>query len=143
MCYTPKRPLGYTLVEVLVSAVIMSLALIAIVTVIRKSWDINVDNLHRRQARTIIINHLELLDYHHSNFSSLCTSCCTNDCNKTETVTIDKNLTGTLNTSIIPNNSLSIDGTIIPLLIVTIKLTWQEAEYPDSVSVEKWVAQVL
>lgn len=137
------KPAGFTLVEVLISAVIMALSVIAIVTVIRKSWDINIDNLHRRQARTIIINHLELSDNQYSNFSTLCAACCANGCNSTETVTIDKNLTGILNINVTSNNSLVIDGITIPLLIVTVKLKWQEMDYMDSVSVEKWLTQVL
>ncbi|MDR0305835.1 MAG: hypothetical protein LBI42_03245 [Chitinispirillales bacterium] len=50
---------GVTLVELLVAGVIIIVAVFAVIAVVRKSTDMQVNDYHRRQARAIIMNMFE------------------------------------------------------------------------------------
>ena len=55
---------GFTIVELIVSAVILIIAVIAVVAVVRKSTEIQVVDYHRRQARAVIMRTFEtVFDY--------------------------------------------------------------------------------
>ncbi|MDR0305831.1 MAG: type II secretion system GspH family protein [Chitinispirillales bacterium] len=55
--YTKKG--GFTIVELLISAVIMIIATFAVIVVVRKATDIDVEDHHTRQARMIIMEIFE------------------------------------------------------------------------------------
>jgi hypothetical protein len=50
---------GFTIVELLVAAVILLIAVVAVVAMIRKSAEMQVDDYHRRQARAIAMRLFE------------------------------------------------------------------------------------
>jgi hypothetical protein len=55
-------------VELLVAAVIILVSVAAVVAVVRKSTDMQITDIHRRQARAIIMKHLET-DFSYQRFS--------------------------------------------------------------------------
>jgi hypothetical protein len=131
-------------VEVLVAAAIISLSAIAIVAVVRKGREIDVNDLHRRTARAIICAKLDSRLYSYSNYANLSAG------TTTETDTLDYRLsggsvlTGTLTKTITgpvtkaTNNGLNVDG-----IIINMRMIWSEAGYSDSLKIEKWIANVL
>jgi hypothetical protein len=50
---------GYSLVELITAAVVMLLAVASVIVAVRKGAEMQVDDYHRRQARTIIMNTFE------------------------------------------------------------------------------------
>ncbi|MCL2220466.1 MAG: hypothetical protein FWB94_11375 [Chitinispirillia bacterium] len=50
---------GFTIVELLVAAVLVLISVVAVVSVVRKSADMQVNDFHHRQARTVIIQYFE------------------------------------------------------------------------------------
>jgi prepilin-type N-terminal cleavage/methylation domain-containing protein len=68
MCRIPKNNEGFTIVELLVAAVIVLVATAAVVAVVRKGADIQVNGAHRLQARNIIVGYFEK-DFDYRRFS--------------------------------------------------------------------------
>jgi prepilin-type N-terminal cleavage/methylation domain-containing protein len=50
---------GFTLVELMVAAILILVAVAAVVGVVRKSTDMQINDYHRRQARAMIMEHFE------------------------------------------------------------------------------------
>lgn len=145
------RSAGFTLVEILVAASLLSIAIVAIVGMVRKAWDIEMDNLHRRQARTLIVNQLESQKYDYTSYSALYNECPTPHTDTT-IVTIDPRggnpLTGKLIIQLTRDAGLTITATnggakAIPRVIVNMTVQWEEPGYTDQVSIEKWISETL
>jgi type II secretory pathway pseudopilin PulG len=141
----PSR--GFTLIESLVAAVIVALSVIMIVAVVRKGREIDVNDLHRRTARAIINAKLESRQYSYSNFLNLSAG----SSFPAETDTLDDRhdggtvpLTGTLTVYVKDSSVTAKDGvTNIPIKKIRMKMLWSEREFPDSIIIEKCVANIL
>ena len=64
----PRNNAGFTIVELLVASVIVLVATAAVVAVVRKSADIQVNGVHRLQARNVIVRYFEN-DFDYRRFS--------------------------------------------------------------------------
>jgi prepilin-type N-terminal cleavage/methylation domain-containing protein len=58
---------GFTLVEMLTSAAILAIAVVALVAVVRTGRELEVTDLHRRRARALVDSVLEDPVYHYTN----------------------------------------------------------------------------
>lgn len=132
-----KRNKGFTLVEILVSAVIVMLCIVVIVAMLRKGREIDINDRYRRLAKAVITAEFETPKLHYSNWDDLHdnylnTTTVLND------VIIDKrgaesDITGDLTTTI--GNTDNIAGVVyIP---VTINLSWQTVEGNDAITLTK------
>jgi hypothetical protein len=138
-----RRPAknGFSLVEALVAAALLSLSIIMIVAVIKNGRAIDINDLHRRQARAIINGVLGSPHYDYTNYVYLHANPGTKS---DSTVTLDPRdgsspLTGALKiqTIVVPSG-----GTIpFDVVKIIITVTWQEPEFPDSIVIEKWVTE--
>jgi hypothetical protein len=122
-----RKMKGYSLVEVLVAGLLTALIVISVIACIRTGLAIDVNDLHRRQARGLINDSLEAHRYQPDNilqkgiFSS--------------TVTIDpaNNLTG--------NMTIAVDSIVVAgstLTVIRMSIAWKETDFNDSLSVERW-----
>jgi len=131
---------GFSLVEALVSAVLIALSVITIVAVIKNGRALDINDLHRRQARAIISGVLTSPQYDYSNYVYLRA----NPSSKDSTVTIDSRnggapLLGTLNIQIVVSPAA---GTIaFDVVKIRITLTWRDTEFEDSIFIEKWITE--
>jgi prepilin-type N-terminal cleavage/methylation domain-containing protein len=64
----PRNNAGFTIVELLVAAVIVLVATAAVVAVVRKGAEIHVNGVHRLQARNVIVGYFEN-DFAYQRFS--------------------------------------------------------------------------
>jgi len=64
----PRNNAGFTIVELLVASVIVLVATAAVVAVVRKSAEIQVNGVHRLQARNVIMGYFEN-DFAYQRFS--------------------------------------------------------------------------
>ena len=130
---------GFTLIEILVAAVIIIVSMIAIIVVIRKGIDIELNDLHRRQARIRICGNLDSRTYSNANYANLTAGSTT----ETDTLDLKPVVVGTLTktitgpTSMANNNGISID-----IITITMRMTWAENSYNDTLIINKWVCDV-
>ncbi|GBU21628.1 hypothetical protein R80B4_01526 [Fibrobacteres bacterium R8-0-B4] len=68
MCRIPQNNAGFTIVELLAAAVIVLVATAAAVAVVRKSAEIQMNGVHRLQARNVIVGYFEN-DFDYRRFS--------------------------------------------------------------------------
>lgn len=134
------RPRGFSIVEVLVSAAILGIAVVAIVAMVRKGGDLQAEGNYRRKARTAITARFETL-YNHENYPVIAAG--END----STITFGAgaggdSLVGTLHTTIV-SEALTVSATPnIPVQKVTIVLAWDTFDGErDSISMTKWISE--
>lgn len=131
---------GFSLVEVLVAAAILCIAIVAVVTMVRKAGDLQVSNDYRLKARAIINARMETV-YNHFNYAII-----EAPDTATEPVTIDMRtgdipLVGTLYTTVTADNP-AISGTNIPIKKITLSLAWDTFDGGrDSISISKWLTE--
>ncbi|MBN1758179.1 MAG: type II secretion system protein [Chitinispirillaceae bacterium] len=134
---------GFSLVELLVAAAILGIAIFAIVGIVRKSRDIQVVDQHRQEARALL-NTIFEREYGAGKYQTV--EEITDD---TSTVTIDPHtdgnpLTGVLHTTVIENTGFTTtDGTVVPIKMITLTLEWDglyEGE-KETVTMTKWIAE--
>ena len=113
---------GFTLVELLVASTILVVAIVAVVSTIRKGGELQVIDRHFRMARSIINSTLESSNYAQGNYAFLTGT--------NLTVTIDPrtddagdDLTGTLVVTITPGTINGTNATAIAYKIVSMTLT--------------------
>ncbi|MBN2036990.1 MAG: type II secretion system protein [Chitinispirillaceae bacterium] len=133
---------GFTLVEILVAAVVISLSLFATIAMVRKAQELTSLDRHRRAARAIIERTLETPTYTRDAYYGLAAG------TQNQNVLIDKrnNLQGTLTVTV--GNEQNINGAMgiaIPHKRITMTVTWQERSAAnttttESVNIEKWVS---
>ena len=132
---------GFSIVEVLTAAAILSISLIAIVAIVRKGTDIQMSVQHRQAARLILTSRLE--ERYGAGTYNMITAGTSVDTG----IVIDPRsgtpLTGTLTTQI-TNSNFSPDGSTIsiPFRQVTLSLSWEEtSDDSDSLTITRWVVE--
>jgi prepilin-type N-terminal cleavage/methylation domain-containing protein len=132
---------GFTIVEILIASVIVSVAVVGTVTLVRTSQDLSTLDRHRRAARFIIDSHLEQMAYQQVGFAGLTAG------TTTRTVTIDSlvngRLAGVMTASVSERLTKSgKNSTSTPYKKIVLKIKWLELGWTDSASVrvEKWVS---
>lgn len=140
----PMRPVrrrdgGFSIVEVLIASMILSIMVAAVVGFIQKSNEIRIGGDHRRTARAIIDTRFEQR-YRSRMFNAL------PDAGSIDTeVTIDSRtgtnpLRGTMYTRIDSTAVTCTDNMEVPVKKVTISVNWSDyGEEPCSVSVSRWL----
>ena len=136
-----KSNKGYSLVEVLVAAAIITLSLVAVVAFVRKGQEMIVVQKHRAMARGIVEKKLEQRPFQPDNYSEIPNPFTTTD----SSVIIDSgttpNLQGTLTVSV-SNPKVTATGAV-PYRAVTATVTWTEpGGGNDTVTVTKWLTDV-
>lgn len=131
---------GFTLVEVLVSATLIILCTIAIVAMLRKGREIDINDRHRRFARAIIAAEFETPKFHYSNYSGL-PSLIINPYKVTldERGTTDTgdDLLGTVTIDIAPQDDATYST--IPFIKVTITVEWPKGNQKDDITLHKYI----
>jgi Tfp pilus assembly protein PilE len=129
---------GFTIVELIVSAVIILIAVFAVVAVVRKSSDMQIVDAHRRQARNIVMNIFEedfgYLKYNDGGYTFLGAKGSVSTSSKSDSVRvfIDKSIdSGNVLVMVEPAPSNGVDAHD-----VTITLTWNEVGSDSSETVE-------
>ena len=142
--YLPQRPcghpLGFSIVEALVSAAILGVVVIAIVAMVRKSGDLQIESGYRQKARVALNERFETL-YKQLNYPLIAEG--TNDSSVTFGVGAGTDsLIGTLHTTI-ESALLTVSTTPdIPVKKVTLALAWDDIDGSrDSISITKWIAE--
>ena len=132
---------GFTLVELLVSATIGLLCIVAIVAMLRKGREIDINDRYRRLARSIIAAEFEapLFDLGHTPYDTLKTKIGSSE--RDRTVTID-NITGPLTVTIGAENTFpAYDGDALVYIPVTITVSWITKDgNNDAITLTKQIA---
>lgn len=129
---------GFTLIEVVVSTVIIGIAIVAVVGVLRKSREIDVAFLHQRRARAIIDSCFESPLYQYPNYAALpSVSAAPVLIDARDSTTVD-DLGGTLNIAVA--GPTVVRGVTCKQLTATV--SWTEPEGARSISVQRWVTQI-
>ena len=140
---------GFTLVELLVSATIILLCIVAIVAMLRKGRDIDINDRYRRNARAIVVSEFENPQYAYIRYQTLKAKADPNGFESERTnVVIDSLpggnvLTGTLTTSIgAERTETASDGTTnVPYIPLTIKMEWSTIDGDDNITITKYISQ--
>ena len=130
--------IGVTLVELLVAAGVLSIAIIAIFAVISKGRELQVTDNHRRQARAIIDSLMEV-KYDDRDYASI------NNNTVTSTHSLGPGFTATITEQVVQSNkSFTIGSNInyIPVITILIRVRWNEADRPDSIQIQKEITGV-
>jgi prepilin-type N-terminal cleavage/methylation domain-containing protein len=138
--FEPKTcPDGYTLIEILVAATIIAIAIVAIISVIRKGLDIELNDMHRRSARAVICGKMESRMYSNTNYDNL------NAGTVTENDTLDTKpvVVGVLTTTITgPTLKVTNNGIDVSYKTISMWMRWAEKNFNDTLKIEKWVSNV-
>ena len=133
---------GFTIVETLVAAIILAVAILGVVTVTRKSHEMDRGFVHRQRARTIIDSCFEDYEYSYYNYAALQNVA-------GDTVIIEtrsaphSNLKGILAISVGTAQVAETGGAGLPYNSIVAKVTWNEPEGPDSVVITKCIPDSL
>ncbi len=135
---------GYSIVELLVAAIILSIAITAIIAVIRKGRELEIIDKHRRQARSVITNLLET-KYDDRNFLALAVA----PYDSTTRIPLDTSYTPDLMANLRrqvmvgqwPIN-IGTGSTTIPLVIIKVSVNWAELDgNQDTIIITKRITQ--
>jgi hypothetical protein len=141
---TSSNRKGFTLVELLVSASIILLCIIAIVAMLRKGREIDINDRYRRNARAHVVSTLEGPQFKYTKYTDLLN----NPGTTTSTVVIDtlpdgNVLTGTLTTNVGGEiTATAEDGINVPYIPVTVGIVWQTMEGNDNITITKFISNV-
>jgi type II secretory pathway pseudopilin PulG len=138
-----KKNRGYSIVELLVAAIVLTIAITAIVAVIRKGRELEIVDKHRRQARSIIDNKMEI-QYDDRNFSTITPT------NDSTVITLDPRfgtpLTATLKWVVTQGTetvTVGVNNTTMIVKKVTMTVSWTEPDgNPENITISKWIADV-
>jgi competence protein ComGC len=135
-----KSSAGFSLVELLVASTLMVVAILSIVTIMRKGGEIELSDKHMRAARTIINSSFESPTYSITNFANLP--------NDQRAVIIDPrgtgtgdDLNGTLTVTVTNGVITGIYATPLTTRTITMTLTWLEPEGQSSVTLDRILSQ--
>ena len=132
-------PRGFTLVEMLTSAAILSIAVVALVAVVRTGRELEITDLHRRRARTIIDSCFEDSVYHPDNYDAL-----TPAVFLAGSVLIDPRDAAGTGDDLMGGLwfDIAASSTHVAHKRIRASVHWREPEGIDSIWMEKWVADV-
>lgn len=141
---------GFTLVELLVAALIVLISIYTVIFIIQKSEQQSVNNNHRESARKALISLLESEMWNQDHYNNLLLNDTTSisiviDNRQTEAISTD-DLHGTIvfrNVFIDSTSAKNISLNKIPYIIVRGVVKWQELEGNyDSIAVEKIICKL-
>jgi hypothetical protein len=132
---------GFSLIEILVSSLIITLSVIALVTVIRKGSELVITESHRKRARSVIDSCFESPSYHYSNYWGLA--------NVNRSVLIDPRDAGIDGDDLMGSLAIKVavdtvkaGGTNVPAKKVIISVSWKEPEGLQSIILEKHITKI-
>ncbi len=129
---------GFTLVEIMVSSLIFSLCLFGITAMLHRGTEIEVTGDHRRQARSFIHAAFEQPEFGYSRYRALIPT------DRVDTVILDAHsdypIEGYLNIRVSDELTQSLGGKTIPYKEISMALSWNEVDKPDSVVIVKQLA---
>ncbi len=134
---------GFTLVELLVSATIILLCIVAIVAMLRKGREIDIDDRYRRNARAVVVSTFESPEFKYTKYKDLLNNAGSTD----STVVIDtladgSVITGKLTTTIGGQITATAgDGINVPYIPVTVGIVWKTMEGNDNIIITKFISQ--
>lgn len=129
---------GFSLVELLVAASILAITITAVVSMVRKSREIQLADNHHQEVRALLNAQFEQA-YGYKQYASI-------PVNDTITSVIIDNrngnpLFGTLYVSVDSTVEMA-SGTQVPVKKVSLAIGWDEAENErDSIFMSKWIAE--
>jgi prepilin-type N-terminal cleavage/methylation domain-containing protein len=133
---------GFSLVEVLVAAMIISIAFFSVIAMVRKGQELTGLDRHLREARGIIVRTLESPGFQPENYNNLLAG------STTQLVTIDShaNLKGSFTITVNEEQPV-VNGVPAPYREIDAIVSWIEnsgsnTSYNESVRVVKWLANV-
>jgi len=134
------RSSGFSLVEVMVSGVLVAFSAAAVISVVSSGARLQVTDNDRRQARTLIKSEFE----EHYDFRDYSTI--VSNITQTEAVVIDERegnqLQGTLTRRVKDTSVTTSSGTTLPAINVVITCAWNtDPQSADSLTMSKIVAQ--
>lgn len=134
---------GYSLLELLVSATIIALLTIAVVSMVRKSNHLTSEDAHRRRARALIDSCFESRSFHFSNYVNLAGDTLGVAIDERGAGSVEDDLTGTLTISVSGEMKMSgSDGIDVPYKEVGMLVRWLEPEGPVTINLTKWITQL-
>jgi prepilin-type N-terminal cleavage/methylation domain-containing protein len=129
---------GFSLVELLIAASIMAITVVAVVSMVRKSREIQLSDTHRQEVRAILNAQFEK-SYGFDRYASIPVR------DSASTVIIDTREGNPLNGTLLVEIDSTVEyasGTPIPVKKVTLSVIWNETEdETDTITMSKWVAQ--
>jgi prepilin-type N-terminal cleavage/methylation domain-containing protein len=132
---------GFTLVELIVAAIVLALAITSTVTMVRKGQEMIAIDKHRRMARGVIERTLESKDYQPEDYSNLTTI--TTPTPKDTIIDPKGDIHGNL-TVTVGAEQQTINGVVTPYRVITATITWTEpgSAGKDTVRISKWVTNI-
>lgn len=136
------RQQGYTLIELMVSSVVLGLAVVGTTTLWRNGREFEQQGDVRRQAFQALVGAMEAPEYHFSRYATAA--------NWSGTALLDSgttsSVTGNLTLEVSPERSdlwgTGADMNLVHYKSVTGKITWTLAGKPDSLKLTKRLARV-
>ena len=138
-----RNPNGFTIVEVLVAAIVVSVSIIGTVSLVRKAQELTSLDRHRRAARLIIDSRLEQATYQQMNYAGLVPGTMTQEVEIEPPSASSAAIAGTLQISVTGVlKKAGTGGKDMPYKDVVLSVAWQErgALEPAVVTVEKMVS---
>jgi prepilin-type N-terminal cleavage/methylation domain-containing protein len=131
---------GFTLVEIVVSTVIIGIAILAVVTVIRKSREIDITYVHHHKARALIDSCFEDSVWQYANYDNFTAD--------QDSVLIDARssggqpLKGHLSITLALDSTQGTSGDWVKYQNVTATIAWPEPEGTQTVTCTKAVPEL-
>lgn len=139
----PLNASGFTIIEALVAASIITLSLLSTVAFIRKGQELLMVDKHRRMARSIVERTLENQPYQVENYNNLFTTASPPPATD---VVIDAETNPDLHGSLtvtVGDEQPGVSGQTVRYRVVTAWVTWSEpGGGKDTVSIEQWLTNI-
>ena len=130
---------GYSIVELVVSAVLLGLLIIGMVSMVQKGTELGVQSDHRRQARSLINAAFDSSEFDFRSYAAITTSQ-----SRVDTVYLDPEesapVKATLKVVVASQQNFSVSGTNVPYKRVSMTVRWILPKEKDSITVEKWLS---
>jgi type II secretory pathway pseudopilin PulG len=132
---------GYSLVEIMVAAIVMSIAFIALFAIIRSGRAIDIEELHRRRARAVIDSCFETAGLSYTNYSDLADEQVADA--EVEIDPANPTVGGTLDIFVGEETTVTASAdTDIAFKPVTVTVTWSESGTDKSISITKRISEL-
>lgn len=134
---------GFSLVEVLVAAVIVALSVVSVVGFVRKGQEQVAIDKHRRMARAVIERQFQQLKYSPANYPNLLLNT-SSTLSPSPVIDAALSITGTLTTTISVEQTKTVNSIAIPYCDVTMTMSWTElGGRSETITIDKWIAYGL